>query len=826
MMRAVRWGVIGTVLLVAGGAFWIHRLKTNAPFRDGTFTFEGLEGPVEVLRDSLGVPHIFAESEHDLFFAQGVVHASDRLWQMDQFRRVAAGSLSEVFGSVTLETDQFLRTLGMERAARRDLLEYPADVRSIVEAYAAGVSAALAAWSGPLPPEFFVLRVAPGPWEPAHSVAIEKVMSWDLTAYGSTVALTRAYQRFGPEKYEHVAPWYPDWGVTIVGDTPEDDRARGRYPYSRSATATTGADTTLRGASPAGRGASPAGNDRVVAPATASTGANAPSSITADAGDDLPLPTGLGAALIDGASVTRASNAWVVGGDRTRSGKPLLANDMHLALNHPNIWYLVGLHGPETEVVGMSLPGVPGVVAGHNAAVAWGFTNASLDDLDLFVERYADGDPDRYETPDGSAPFESFEERILIKKGDPVPLTVRETRHGPVLASLDAGDAGDAVTLRWAALDRSTTFQALLRFNRAESIGDVVEGVDQMSNPHQNVVFADTAGAFGYWMGGTVPLREGGGGAVTLPVRGWTGRGDWTGSLPFSDHPHVLNPEAGYVVTANNRQSRDAVSLLISEDWAPPFRAERITQLVEARSDHDVQSMLDMQLDAVSAWGQRYRGVAVDGFEAAGLDAEAEALRAWDGSADVDSHEAALFETWARRLRAAMRVHTLESEDAYYPMMALTRALEGGDPAVDALAADAAREAVAAAGGAAWGELHRMTLAHPMSTIRLFGRIFGFGRSEIPRAGGTFTVNVASYGEDLPPYSVTHGPSQRHVVDLSDVDGGGGFILPGGQSGLPGHRNSFDQLERWQRGELWLLPLDRALVESRTVERAELRPDR
>ncbi len=796
MTRVLRVVLALAAVLALLAWFQLHRLRTSAPFREGTVTLAALDGTVEILRDSLGVPHIYASTERDLYLAQGLVHASDRLWQMDQLRRVAGGRLSELFGEVTIDTDRFLRALGMERAARRDLRDYPADVQALVEAYTTGVNAALTNWKGPFPPEFFLLRVRPEAWEAAHSVSIEKVMAWDLAAYGETVALTRAYQRHGPELYEKVAPWYPAWGVTIVGDSPREAHAERR-----------------------GSGEGDVGD-----PGVAARPAPGAASAVADAGDDLPLPSGLGAALLEATSITRASNSWVVGGARTRSGKPLLANDMHLALGHPNVWYLVGLHAPGLDVVGMSLPGVPGVVAGHNRAVAWGFTNANLDDIDLFVERYAGGDPGRYETPDGSAPFESFEERILVKRGDPVTVTVRETRHGPVLADLDPGDSGDAVSLRWAALDPSTTFRALRTLNGATSVTDVIGGIDLLSNPHQNVVFADTAGDFGYWMGGTVPLRADGG-ARTLPQRGWTGRSDWTGVLPFADHPSVLNPTAGFVATANNRQTRDPVSLLISEeDWAPPFRAERITRLLEARSDHDVASMRAIQLDVVSEWERRYGALAVSAFRAAGLAAEADALESWDGAAVLESREAALLETWLRRLRTAMRIHTLGDQEAHYPLMALTRAIEGGDPAIDSLAREAALEATRLVGGRAWGEIHQLTVAHPMAALPVFGRLFGFGRAGIPRPGSSFTVDVAGFAEDLPPYEVTHGASQRHVVDLADLDGGGGFILPGGQSGLPAHRNSWDQLERWLRGDLWLLPLDRSLVEARTVERLELRP--
>ena len=784
------------------GAIWLARLATGPAPASGELVLPGLEGPVEVLRDSLGVPHVWAGSVADAAFVQGYLHATDRLWQIEMFRRVAQGRLSELLGEETVEADRFLRTLGLARAGRASAMAISAETRALGEAYARGVNAAVAGWRGFLPPEFVLLRASFEPWELGHSLAIEKIMAWDLSEYGTSISLAGARAAVGDEAVRELLPRYPEWGVTILQDAPE---APGE-----------------------GRSAADAASGAVLdgpAPRTSTFPDGLPPVVSAGLVASARVPEAARAPL-EAASIVRASNSWVVGGARTRSGKPMVANDMHLSLNQPNIWYLIGLHAPGLDVVGESLPGAPGVIAGHTAGVAWGFTNAVADDSDLFVERVDPADTTRYLTPEGSEPFRMREESIRVRGRDaPVRLVVRETRHGPVMTPVEAEAGGELLSFRWGAHDPSTTFDGVLAMNRANTVAELIDALAHFTSPYQNVVFADTAGDFGYWLAGAIPLRRSGRPPL-LPVPGWTGEHDWTGTLPFARNPHLLNPASGFIASANNRQSWDSLALLISRDrWEDPYRAQRITELIEARSDHDAESMRAIQLDVQSGFAARYRDRASAAFRGAGLDSLAGALDAWDGRATLESTQTTLFQSWVESMRAALRADFYQDAggSGYFPRYMFERAMEAAHARTDSLAWVAALR-TAATGPIPWGRAHQLHISHPFEGIPVIGGLLGFGRRGIPRPGDPYTVNVARYGGLAPPFEVTAGASQRSVADLADLSGGGAFILPGGQSGRPGNRHAWDQFERWQRGELWRLPLDRDEVEARTVSRLRLLP--
>lgn len=783
---------------------WVRRLVTGPAPASGELVLPGLEEPVEVMRDSLGVPHVWASSMADAVLAQGYLHATDRLWQMEMFRRVAQGRLSELFGEETVEADRFLRTLGLARAGRGSAAVISPETRALGEAYARGVNAAVAGWRGPLPPELVLLRVSLEPWEIEHTLAIEKIMAWDLSEYETSISFAAARATVGDEAVQALLPHYPEWGVTILQDAPD-----GSAPDAAALDAPASGAPALRGSPP---GAShpeallpPAVSAELIASARIPEAARAP---------------------LEAASIVRASNSWVVGGERTRSGKPMVANDMHLSLGQPNIWYLVGLHAPGLDVVGESLPGAPGVIAGHTAGVAWGFTNAAADDSDLFIERVDPADSARYLTPQGSEPFRVREESIRVRgRDEPVRLVVRETRHGPVVTPVEARTGGELLSYRWGAYDPSTTFDGLLAMNRANTAADVIEAMKHFTSPYQNVVFADTTGDFGYWLAGAIPLRRSGRPQL-FPVPGWTGEHDWTGTLPFERNPHLLNPASGFIASANNRQSRDSVALLISPDrWEAPYRAQRITELVEARSDHDPESMRAIQLDVQSGFIARYRDRASAAFRGSGLDSLARALDAWDGRATIESTETTLFYAWMESMRAEMRARFYREGgvDGYFPRYMVERALDAGGAGMDSLA-EAVALRVVGAGELPWGRAHTLRVSHPLETVPVIGSLLGFGRRDIPRPGDPYTVDVAQFNGSAPPFEVTSGPSQRSVADLADLSGGGGFILPGGQSGRPASRHGWDQFERWQRGELWRLPLDRQAVEARAVARLILLP--
>jgi penicillin amidase len=786
-------------LVLALGSYAVHRLRSGPPIRSQSLTVSGLQESVEIVYDSMGVPHIFAESMEDAIFAQGYVHARDRLWQMERFRRVLQGRLSEILGPSMVDTDRFLRTLGLERAARDGLSPSGSPTRRLMDHYAAGVNAAIDGWSGLLPPEFVLLRFQPEPWEPYMSQGMEKIMAWDLSDYHTGLNLALAREALGDSAIIPLLPSYPEWGVTIVDGWPDG-------PTAETASA-----------EPAGGGAGPGAGMAALPP-----GVDRETLLSARLSDDV-------ARVLEAGSVVRASNSWVVGGERSRSGKPLLANDMHLALDAPNIWYLVGLHAPGVDVVGMSLPGAPGVVAGHSAAVAWGFTNAMVDDSDFFIEEIHPEDPARYRTPDGWAEFETRTEIIRIKGEQPVELVVRSTHHGPVISEVDSRAGDHVLAFSWVAHEPSGTFDALIRANSASSVDELLSGLREFNNPHQNVVFADTAGDWGYWMGGRVPLRATGL-PPHLPVPGWTGESDWVGWLPFEEKPHVLAPARGYIATANHAQVADSSALRVTDgNWAGPYRGQRISELIEARPLHDAQSMLAIQMDAGSAFVDRYLPFAVQAFRDAGLTDLADRLEAWDRAADLESTEATLFHTWWVGLRSDFMEHYYDGDRGYFPGSLVGRALEG-DPTLPARATlppefpvEAARRAAAFA-DLPWGEAHRLALNHPMGQVPVVGSLLRFGRADIPRVGGPNSVNVAGFSGTTPPFVTTYGPSQRHVVDMGDLDGAGGFILPGGQSGYPASPHSFDQLELWNQGRLWRLPLARGAVEARSVATVRLTP--
>ncbi len=809
--------LLGAVLaLVVGGAAltgWVIRLRSGggAP-ETGERVISGLDGRVEVLRDSLGVPHVWAGSVEDALVAQGYLHARDRLWQMELFRRVVEGRLSEAFGRETLASDRFLRTLGLRRAAERTLEAMDPATRRFVDAYVRGVNAAVGSWEGPLPPELVALRLDPEPWSPVLAQGIEKMMAWDLTQYGAALSLTAARRKLGPERYRLVEPRYPAWGVTVeetaAGSWPEmplvDGEGSRSAPTSRAGT---------RGES--GRSADGAPNRR---PPELGGVELDPSTL---ASARIPEPA---RRLLAAGSMVRASNAWVVGGGRSRSGAPLLANDMHLGLEAPTLWYLVGLHAPGLDVVGMSLPGSPGVVAGRTRGVAWGFTNAYLDDADLFVERVDPADSTRYLVPGGSEPFRVRREVVRVRGGSPDTVRIRTTRHGPIMTPVESRAGEELLALRWVAHDPSTTARAILGMNRARTAEEFLDALADFTDPHQNVVFADTAGTFGYWLAGRVPIRASGRPAL-LPVPGWTGEHDWTGILPFDEHPHAVNPPSGFVVTANNRQTRDSLSLLVSPGrWARPYRAHRIAELLRARERHDAASMSSIQMDVESAFARRFRPAAVRAFREAGLDSAATALEAWDLRSGLESTEAALFYTWLALLESEVEAWLYGPEGGYTPLHAVERVLAGEALGAAELPASVAPRALEEVEGRSWGDVHRLVLAHPMEGIAALDWLFGFGRGPLPRVGAHHTVNVAGFGGGAPPYRVTSGPSQRHVSDLADPGGAGAFILPGGQSALPGGRHSWDQLPRWRQGALWTLPQVRTAVEERSVGRLVLRP--
>lgn len=785
-------GLLALVLVVLlGGRWWLGRSQPD-PTRGAQMA--GLREPVEVWRDSLGVPHVWAKNEEDLFRAMGYVHAQDRLFQMEMFRRLAEGRLAEILGPNLVNTDRFLRTVGMGRSAAENEARLAPEHRRMLQAYADGVNAWMRTHRGPLPPEFVTLRFRPEPWTVRNTLSIAKIMAWDLADWNLGLDLQRAVDAVGAGKARDLFPYYPENGTTILG-----------------------ADAQWQGprAGPAPP-PSPAPLPRV---------------------GHVPLPDvpPLALELLESASASHASNSWVIGGSRTKSGKPILANDMHLALRAPAIWYLAALHGGGFNVAGMTLPGVPVVVAGHSDRVAWGYTNAMVDDVDFFVEQVDSANPNRYMTPGGWAEMTVRPETIQVKGKPPIVHQVRTTRHGPVLSDVDDRGGKQVLSMQWTAYAPSTEVVALLGMNTADDAEEFLSALRGFNNPHQNVIFADRDGRFGYWMGGRVPIRRGGDGL--LPQPGWTGEADWTGWLSFDQHPHVLNPADGFVVTANNRQVGPAYPYHITSNWAEPYRAERIRQLVEAGRELTAADVARQQMDVRDVFALRHLPRAVQAAERAQLPDAVRELRAWNGEARMDSRGAALFYTWFDELRTRVGNDEFGGKGVYFPRTTMDRILEQGGGAwvddvttegktesLDELATEAMRTAAQAVGTQTWGALHQTQIGHPMGVAQMLDRAFQLNIGPFPNGGSYYTVNVSGWGARKPPFTNTYGSSQRHVVDMADPDGSGGFVIPTGQSGIPFSRHYRDQTPLWREGRLWLIPLDRGKAERRAVSRMTLRP--
>ena len=611
--------------LAGAGYYWL--LRRPLARTQGTLSLAGLEGEVEILRDRWGVPHIYAGGIPDLMVAQGFVHAQDRLWQMDFARRLVAGRLSEVMGEQTLPLDRWMRTLTMRRVAEQEVDLLDAQYRAYLEAYAAGVNARIA--GGRLPLEFTLLRYQPEAWTVADSLSWIKMMSWVLSVNWETEILRALLiDRLGPELAAELEPGCSDAMPRIVGEI-----------ANLASMAAAGGAGALDRAAAARSYTGPAARE------------------------------GLG------------SNNWVLAGSRTATGMPLLANDMHLGMTLPSVWYENHLAAGDMNVTGVTFPGIPGVVSGHNGHVAWGFTNGFPDVQDLYMERLRRTESGgqarvQYQFRDEWLDAEVLQEEIKVKGGETVVEEVIITRHGPIINALAPKDAGEVVpgdggefaldlaagapqqfttgiplALKWTSLEPNTMVQAIFGLAQARNCLEFREALRQWTSPTQNVVYADTEGNIAYSFPGRVPIRAKGEGDV--PVPGWTGEYEWTGYIPYEELPHLYNPPQGYIATANNRVVDDDYPYYLGSDYCTGNRARRIVELIEAGRDVDVAYVQQMQFDQISPIarivGDYLGGLEVDDAE---LKPVVALMGGWDGSLGAGSAAAAVHQVFCRRLIA------------------------------------------------------------------------------------------------------------------------------------------------------------------------------
>jgi penicillin amidase len=767
-------GVAAVALALAAAA--VVQLRRSIPPLSGTERVPGLGAPVEVGWDSLGIPHIVAQSDSDAFAALGYLHARDRLWEMETMRRAAEGRLAEILGAAALDADEFLRRLDIPRAAARSSALLPPESRRLLAAYLRGVNRWIDAHHRPLGPEFMLLRFTPERWTSEQCLEIGRLMAWDLVNGGSELEFARVAARLGPTRVRDLFPSYPEDAPVILPP---------------------GSGHWGRGGAPPRRG----------------TGARGRMPSAYLALRDVPAVPPLAAEMLDAASVTRASNSWVIGPSRSRSGKPILANDPHLALRAPALWYLASIRSPGFQVAGATIPGLPAVVLGHNARIAWGLTNVGVDDVDYVIERLS-GDSSSVLTPSGWVPLDVERDSIGVRGAPAVPFTLRRGPHGPLVGRAPGGDALTAVAMRWVALEPSDELTALLAVDRAPDWASFRAALRGFRAPEQNWVYADVAGNIGYQMAGAVPVRRAGEGL--LPTPGWTDEGRWERYLGFDELPWALNPPEDFIVTANNRVIGPEYPYFITGTWESPYRAERIRELIAARGRLSAADVRRMQMDTLDVFARRAGALAAQAAEWAGRPDLAGALRGWDGTMGSDRIEPSVFWTWYRRLQRL----TFEDElpDGFAPSCPLERWLRAGaspwfddvrTPATEDLAtlsARAMREALRAGATVRWGALHRTLSAHALGRVKPLERLLGLDVGPAPRAGSLYTVDVADFGR-RPPFLNTHAASFRQVVDLADI-AHAGMIVTTGESGNPLSGRYRNQAGPWWRGELWPLGAD------------------
>lgn len=768
--RAARAGLLagaaGTGLAAATtAAAWHWLARRPLPKQKGTIELAGLEGPVRVRRDRWGVPHVEAEHAADLWFAEGFCHGQDRLWQLDFYRRVVSGRLSEFAGAEGLPVDRLMRTLGIRRVAEREAAALDPDLRALLGRFCEGVNAA-ARSARALPFEMQLLRLDFDPWRPVDILGLGKLLAFGLSTNWEKELLRADMARaLGPELAARLDPGYPAENPIVTQE--------------------------------------------------------------AWSGDGLGLAEQIDAVRrqIGLAVEASGSNNWAVSGAHSATGSPLLAGDPHLPPSMPGIWYQVGLTLGDRTVRGASLPGMPGVYMGQNDDLCWTFTNVMADVQDLFVERI---EGDRYRFEEEWLPLEAVREEIAVKGRDsPEVLDVRITHHGPIVNEALGADEGEPLALRWIALDRPTAFKGMFELHEIRSGPELVAKLEGHTSPASNLVWADRHGSIGYKLIGRLPLRRGG--CPDLPKPGWSGEFEWDGTIPYEELPEETDPERGFLITANNRIVGDEYPHHITSDWLDGFRAQRIEQLLQASSEHDLEGFEAMQSDNLSIPGleasRRLGRLTPAGQRELSA---VERLRSWDGRLDPGSIAGSIYQAFLLRLarevaRAAIGDRDLcerwldRADNGFTPhvtspwrwhshLMKLWE--EGDEELIGRPWDDLVLEALAGAlddledrfgpdpEGWRWGDVHEMEFPHPLGEANpLFRRLLN---RRLKAGGAQETVSQIAYDPN-DPYRAVWAPSWRMVADPTDP-GRSRWQMFTGQSGHPASPHYDDLQADWLEG--------------------------
>lgn len=820
MTLAVAAAVV--LVLVSGALLSVAAVRRSFPGYGGQLTLEGLDAPVTIVRDARGIPHVYADTPRDLFRAQGYATAADRFFQMDLRRHIGSGRLAELVGDTGLPSDRVMRTLGLRRVAEEELPKLAPTTRQYLGAYAEGVNDYLARAGEPsdLGLEYAVLGLRlPGyrveRWTEVDSLVWLKAMAWDLKGnYAGELARARLAAVLDPSLVSVLFPPYPG-GQHAPILSPADWSPRAGTPV-RSLVTGVGADAAE------------------IAGLYGRTAA-------ALAGADGHLGAGEGV----------GSNSWVVGPAHSATGKPILAGDPHLGVGIPDVWYQTSLHCRTVsaacpfDVTGFALAGVPGVVIGHNARIAWTFTNLGADVTDFYLEKITDS---TYLKDGKALPLQVSTETIKVRGGEDYPLVVRRTGHGPVVSDVVGGAAemgrrpvvggvvqqeSYAVSLAWSGLVPAASADAIFGFDVAADFDDFRAAAKTFAVPSQNLLYADVAGNIGYQAPGLIPQRRAstpGAPAGYLPSPGWDSQWDWQGWVAFEDLPWTFNPPEGLIVAANQQVTAAATPFLTTE-WDYGWRSQRIRELLTDQPKLTVAAMAAIQADTRNQFAPTLVAalLSIDLSEDPFTKEAQDLLRTWDYTQPADAQPASAAAAyynavWSRLLQAtfddqlpsdlradggsrwwmAMSALLVNSANPWWDDKRTPSIVESRDEILTRALVQARLDLTRSLGSNiakwSWGRLHTLTLVHPVlggpdvpGPVRVI-----VNRGPVGLSGGSSIVNAMGW-DAAKGYAVTWGPSMRMVVDLGNLDAST-WVTQTGVSGHAYHRHYADQLDAWADG--------------------------
>jgi penicillin amidase len=785
MFMALLHSILAPIL----GTYFKFQSKRRLPTVEGVLEFYGLQDSVTINRDKWGIPHIQAISDEDLFFAQAIVHCQDRLFQMELNRRVAKGTISEIFGDVGVDTDRLARTLGFHRLGMADIELLEEETRTILESYVKGVNAYINHLDIKKPLEFGLIKYKPENWTLVDLMAISRMITWQMSSgwYSETIRS----QLIDAVGEDHAAlldiHYHPENPVELPEGIEFNKIVKGK------------------------------------------------------------LKKATGPFL----SNAMGSNAWAISKERSATGTPILCNDMHLPLRLPSVWYSNHLRSKDTNVSGVSFPGMPSVVVGHNGKIAWGITLSYNDCEDLFVEKFDTDNPNQYEFKGKMVEAEVLLEIIKVKDGLNQQQKVVITQHGPIIS--DFIETSEMLALQSRSLQPITTLNGFIRFNKAEGWDDFVRGVQQITAPSLNIMYADSEN-IGYYNSGEVPIRKKGDGR--LPVPGWTGEYEWKGMIPFEEMPHTLNPEKGYLISCNNKIISDDYPHHLGENFMNGFRARRLEHYFAENEKIGFEECKKMQLDykseAVALFLEHYQDLEVTDPNPSVVKAFS-LLKKFDGVLSPDSVAASLYEvTKHMTVRLLLEPH-LGKEltnrymgEGFHELLLPSNEFSGQDLVVILRLLEEDNWWVTHAGGKekllvngfkrgfewlmthfgtdyakwTWGKIHTLTFDHALSVQQPLDKIFS--RGPYPVGGDDTTPN--QMGNSPTSYGVTSwAPSWRQIVDLGDISRSMGMYSPG-QSGQLASKHYDDLIEPWLQGDYFSLLWTRGQIESNRVAELTLKP--